>query len=271
MLDLSIQIVHYNTPELLKETLRFIRSAAPRLSYEILVVDNHPSARLSPSFAAEFPDVRFLSAPRHLGFGGGQNFASRYARGRQILIFNPDIFVSYGDLETLTAFLDAHPDIGILGAQLRNPDGTLQDSCYRFDHPFVKILRRTPLRRLPPVMRLIDRHLMRDHARDRIMDVDWLMGACLLLRRNVFTDLGGFDERFVMYFEDMDLCRRIWERGMRVVYHPGVSMIHYHRREGAQGPLLFQVFVRANRLHLVSYLRYVKKYFRVPHPRRASI
>ena len=267
MFDLTIQIVHYNTPELLKETLRFIRAAAPRLSYEVIVVDNNPSARLSPSFAAEFPDVRFLGAPRHLGFGGGQNFASRHAAGRYLLVFNPDIFVSYGDLETLVEFLQAHPDVGVVGAQLRNPDGTLQDSCYRFDQPFVKILRRTPLRHLPWIHRRIDRHLMRDHARDVTMDVDWLMGACLLMRRELFMELGGFDERFVMYFEDTDLCRRLWERGARVVYHPDVSMIHYHRREGSHGSLISQLFARANRLHLVSYVRYVKKYIRVAHPR----
>lgn len=268
MKDLTIQIVHYNTPELLKETLRAIRAAAPRLNYEVIVVDNNPSARLSEEVKALFPEVRFITLPEHAGFGGGHNRAFAESRGRTILVFNPDIFVEYGNLEALVAFLDAHEDVGVVGAQLRNPDGSLQDSCYRFDKPYVKILRRTPLRRLPFVARAIAHHLMQDEPRDRVSDVDWLMGACLLMRREMYEAVGGFDERFVMYFEDMDLCRRVWELGKRVVYHPEVVMVHYHRREGAEGSVFRQVLKRTNRLHLASWWHYTKKYFRTPHPRR---
>ncbi|KKW37198.1 MAG: Glycosyl transferase family 2, partial [Candidatus Giovannonibacteria bacterium GW2011_GWA2_53_7] len=245
--------------------------AAPKLAYEVLVVDNNPFARLPSTFETEFPDVRFLKSDRHRGFGGGQNFAFAQARGRHVLVFNPDIFASYGNLEALVAYLDAHPDVGIVGAQLRNPDGSLQDSCYRFDRPFVKVLRRTPFRHLPLIARLIRHHLMQDHPRDVVMDVDWLMGACLMVRRELYERLGGFDEGFVMYFEDTDLCRRAWESGARVVYHPEVVMVHYHRREGAHGNLFSQLFIRANRLHLASWVRYTKKYARVSHPRRSNV
>lgn len=267
MLDLTIQIVHYNTPRLLRETLRHLRSAAPKLSYEVIVVDNHPEARLPETLAIDFPEVIFLSAPKHLGFGGAQNFAFSKSRGRNILVFNPDIFVSYGNLEALVAFLDQHEDVGACGAQLRNADGSLQDSCYRFDRPFIKVLRRTPLRTWPRVRTWIAHHLMQDTDRTETMDVDWLMGACILLRREVFEMIGGFDERFLLYFEDTDLCRRIWMMGKRVVYYPSVVMVHYHRREGSQGNLFLQMFQRANWLHLQSWLRYSRKYARTTHPR----
>ena len=267
-MDLSIQIVHYNTPKLLEETLRYIRAAAPRISYEVIVVDNNPHARLHSQIESRFSEVRFVKAPRHLGFGGAQNFAFAHARGRHVLVFNPDIFVSYGNLEALVEILDLHEDIGVVGARLHNPDGTLQESCYRFDQPFVKVLRRTVLRRLPHVGRMIDRHLMRDVSHEEKMDVDWLMGACLCVRREVWSALGGFDEQFVLYFEDTDFCRRVWKMGKRVVYNPEVVMVHYHRREGARGNLFAQLTHRANRLHIASWLRYTKKYFRHEHPRK---
>ena len=240
---------------------------ALRLRYEVLVVDNNPLARLSPQIAAEFPDVQFLVAPRHLGFGGAQNYAFRHACGRHVLSFNPDIFPSYGSLESLVQFLDAHEDVGIVGAWLQNPDGSLQHSCYRFDGLSIKILRRTPLRRHPWVAKKIDRFMMVDSSHHHTMDVDWMMGSCLCVRRSLFERLGGFDERFVMYFEDADLCRRAWKAGMRVVYHPAARMVHYHRREGSDGFVLWQLFRRTNRLHIQSWVKYLRKYGKEPHPR----
>lgn len=267
-MDVSIQIVHYNTPGLLRETLRSIRMAAPHIAYEVLVVDNNPEGRLSKEFRGQFPFVRFLDAAEHKGFGGGHNFASSVATGRYIFVFNPDIVVPYGMLEKMVEYLDLHPQISLLGPKLLNPDGSLQLSCFRFDHPSVKVLRRTPLRHLTFVQRLLDRHLMLDADHDTTQTVDWLLGACLLVRRDVWDALRGFDERFLLYFEDMDFCRRVWEIGGRVVYHPSVFMVHYHRREGSQGSLFVQVFQRANRLHIRSFLKYVRKYFRKPFPCR---
>lgn len=266
-MDLSIQIVHYNTPKLLVETLRSIRRAAPRINYEVVVVDNNPRDRLDKSLRAQFPEVKFVVSEKHRGFGGGQNFAFESATGRHVLVFNPDIFIEYGVLEKLVEYMDDNPNIGVLGARLQNPDGTLQESCYRFNQPFVKVLRRTPLRALPFVSKMIDKHLMRDIPHDRIMDVDWLMGASLCVRREVWEELGGFDENFVLYFEDTDFCRRAWQKGKRVVYHPDIVMVHYHRREGSNGSFVAQLFHRANILHIASWLKYTKKYFRVPYPR----
>ena len=94
------------------------------------------------------------------------------------------------------------------------------------------------------------------------------MGASMCVRREVWEKLNGFDEDFILYFEDTDFCRRAWLSGTRVVYHPGIVMVHYHRREGSKGNLLAQLFHRANRLHIASWLRYTKKYMGAEHPRR---
>ena len=113
-MDLSILIVHYNTPRLLAETLRSIRRAAPRLNYEVIVVDNNPSDRLPSKMKTQFPEVRFIQAENHLGFGGGNNLAAKTAQGRHVLVFNPDIFVEYGAFETLTKFLDENKTLVLL-------------------------------------------------------------------------------------------------------------------------------------------------------------
>jgi GT2 family glycosyltransferase len=163
--------------------------------------------------------------------------------------------------------MDNNSDVGVLGARLQNPDGSLQESCYKFEKPFVKILRRTPLRSFSVIKKMIDEHLMRNVEHDKIMDVDWLMGASLCVRREVWEELNGFDENFLLYFEDTDFCRRAWQAGRRVVYHPGITMTHYHRREGSDGNFISQLFRRANILHMASWLKYTKKYFRAPNPR----
>ncbi len=266
-MDVSLHLVHYNEQNPLKQTLRAIRRAAPKLSYEVLVVDNNPARRLPTEWSSLFPSMQFLVAPRHLGFGGANNLAAKKGTGRYILVFNPDMFLSYGGMEKLVAYLDAHPDVGIVGPRLQNTDGTLQYSCFRFDHIFAKVLRRTSLGDLPWIRKRLEHHLMKDTSHERTMDVDWLLGGCFCIRRDLWNRLGGFDERFILYFEDTDLCRRAWESGMRVVYHPEVSMVHYHRREGSRGPVWRQIFQRANILHLRSWFFYLYKYGRTPFPR----
>src|SRR3989339_105221 len=162
-MDLSILIVHYNTPRLLRQTLRSIRRAAPRLFYEIFVVDNNPSERLPASLHAEFPEVHILKSEKNIGFASGMNQGMKAAHGRHFLIFNPDMIVLPGSLEHLTAFLDEHPSVGMVGPKLLHPDGTLQFSCYRFMKPITIVYRRLPLIDcLSCVSRELKRYLMSD-------------------------------------------------------------------------------------------------------------
>ena len=154
------------------------------------------------------------------------------AHGRHFLIFNPDMIVLPGSLEHLTAFLDEHPSVGMVGPKLLHPDGTLQFSCYRFMKPITIVYRRLPLIDcLSCVSRELKRYLMSDWDHTSVASVDYLLGACLLVRREAVEEVGGFDPSYFMYFEDQDWCRRFWQAGWEVVYHPEISMIHYHRRE----------------------------------------
>lgn len=269
-MELSILIVHYNTPRLLRQTLRGIVRSAPQLKYETVVVDNNPKVRVHEMIRSEFPDVRLVMSDRNLGFGGGMNKAIEAASGRYVLVFNPDIAVFPGAFEKLVRYLDEHPDVGMVGPQLRHPDGEIQESCYRFIKPATIAYRRVPvLRSLPFARKEIDRYVMADwdHATER--DVDYLLGAAMLVRREALEAVGGFDPAYFVYFEDQDWCRRFWKNGWRVVYYPGASMVHYHRRETAEGGFIQQLRNPLTRVQLRSAQYYFRKYKGEENPRIA--
>ncbi len=269
-LDLSILIVHTFETRLVRQTLRSLRRAAPRLNFEVIVIDNRPFTGMHEVLKAEFPAVRYTAMDRNRGFGSAMNTGLKLATGKYVLIFNPDIIVAPGSLETLFAYMESNQSVGLVGPRLNYPDGTLQSSCYRFHELLIPVYRRTPLGRLPFAKRAIDRFLMTDVDHSITQPVDWLMGSALFTRRSVLDQVGPFDDRFFMYFEDTDLCRRFWLAGHQVIYHPVVSMVHYHRRASSDGNLLQQLLAPLTREHIKSALRYFRKYRGQSNPRHGQ-
>lgn len=265
--DISIIIVHTYEKQLLRQTLKGIYRAAPQVSFEIVIVDNNPSAGLQAVLEAEFPEVRHIPLPHNVGFGSAMNHGIRAAAGRYVLVFNPDIVVRPGSLEELTRYMDAHPDVGIVGPRLHNPDGSLQHSCYRIPTLLTPAYRRTPLGRLPAGKRDLSDYLMLEESHEETMDVDSLIGAALFTRHKMLEEVGLFDERFFMYYEDNDLCRRFWEHGYRVVYHPEAVMMHYHRRASADGSFFQQIRSRFAWIQIHSALKFFWKYRKKANPR----
>ena len=268
--DISIIIVHTYEQRLLRQTLKGIYRAAPQVSFEFIVVDNNPAAGFGDVLAKEFPEVRHMPLVRNVGFGAAMNRGMKEAVGRYVLIFNPDIVVQPGSLETLTQFMDAHPDVGIAGPRLHNPDGSLQHSCYRIPTLLTPAYRRTPLGKLPVGRRTLEHYLMLHDSHDETMDVDSLIGAALFTRHKMLEEVGLFDERFFMYYEDNDLCRRFWECGYRVVYHPEAVMVHYHRRASADGSFFQQLRSRFAWIQIHSALKFFWKYRKKQNPRVTS-
>lgn len=265
--DLSIIIVHTYELKSLRQTLRGIRKAAPRLNFEIIIVDNNPSAGLRNVLTREFPETRYIANSANLGFGGAMNVGIRAAQGEYILIFNPDIIVKPGSLEELKKYMDAHPEVGVCGPQLRNPDGSLQLSCYRLPSLLLPVYRRTPLGKTTAGERTVAEYLMQDTSHEETMAVDALIGAALFTRASALHKVGLFDERFFMYYEDNDLCRRFWQQGYQVVYHPRAVMVHYHRRASADGGLMRQLTSKFTWIHISSFWKYYRKYQGAINPR----
>ena len=265
--DVSIIIVHTYEKAKLRQTLRGLRRAAPKVSYEVIIVDNNPAAGVEDMLKMEFPGTRYRALEKNFGFGGGMNRGIEMAKGRYTLIFNPDIIVGVGSLEAMVEYMDVNPDVGICGPRLQNPDNSLQYSCYRTPKLLLPIARRTPFGKFGYGKRMVDDYLMVGESHDEIMEVDALIGAALFTRTTLLHAIGLFDERFFMYYEDNDLCRRVWESGSKVVYLSEAKMMHYHRRASADGGLFAQLASRFTWIHIASFVKYWLKYRNKPNPR----
>ncbi|MBI3618518.1 glycosyltransferase family 2 protein [Candidatus Peregrinibacteria bacterium] len=287
----SCIILNYRTPREARQCVRALQAQTIAKDIEILIVDNHSDDEsiqwLRNSFACHpeqargelgesiegrhakkevmvrraHHDIVVFETRANLGYGKGNDFAIRRATGKYILIINPDNELEPRGLERMVAAMEADPSIGIVAPQLVHEDGTIRDSYRTF--PTVTdifIKRNRFLRSLFP-------HRMRrylQHAEDphTIRDVDWIAGACLLMRRDFYRELGGFDPRFFLFFEDTDLCRRAWNAGKRVVYFPAVHATDRKHRL-SEGGILSILTKRATRIHVWSAMQYFWKWRRV--------
>ena len=253
---LSIVIVHHATPDLLAACLDSIAASPLATPYEVLVLDNASDPPLAERFAEAWPALRLVRNRQNVGYSRAVNQGVRAARGELILVLNPDIELRGDAIGEMVRFLDAHPEAGIVGCRLLNADGTVQLSCRTFYDWKTLLWRRTPLGRLFPNSGIVRRHLMSDWDHASVREVDWLIGACLLVRREAIDRVGLMDERFFMYFEDVDWCYRMRQAGYKVFYVPAAEMMHHHRRESARS--LDRRFLA----HLLSMLRYADKWNR---------
>ncbi len=227
MVDVTVSIVNWNTRNELRDCLRSVLSQES-VSTEVIVVDNASSDGSCGMVHAEFGDlVALISNSENVGFGAAHNQAIVESAGRYVLVLNPDSHIPRTDvLRGMVGYMDANPDVGILGPRILNPDGSLQFSARRFPPMFAGIFRHTVLGKLFPNNRFVRGYLMADTPHDRTMDVDWLSGSAMLIRQETLDQIGGFDKRFFMYCEDVDLCKRAHDGGWRVVYYPEVEVSH---------------------------------------------
>ncbi|MBI4457435.1 glycosyltransferase family 2 protein [Candidatus Uhrbacteria bacterium] len=259
-MKLSIIILDYKSRGLVRQCIKTINLFAPKCDYEVIVVDNDSGQGTGAMVRREFPDVVMIDNPANVGFAAGNNVGIRRAKGRYVLIMNPDITVRPGAIDDMMAYMEAHADIGVLGPRLVHPDGSIDMSCYRYPTPLIPAYRRTPLGKLPAGRKALSRYLMDDFDHRETREVDWLLGAVLLVRRSAIDKVGLLDERYFLYFEDTDWCRRFWKAGFRVVYYTGVEMVHYHERLSAKGSWVTGLFRKATRIHIASCIKYFQKW-----------
>ncbi len=254
-IELSVVIVVYKTPEYLRRCLDALETARIALPWEAIVIDNAPETGDCRSVAAGRERVTYIANQSNVGFGRACNQGMRAARGRYYVMLNPDMEVRPGSLEELHALAEREPDVGIVAPRLHYADGTLQESCRTFYTWRIFLLRRTFLGKIFRDSQLIRRHLMLDWDHESVRDIDWCMGACMLARREAVDEVGMMDERFFMYFEDVDWCYRMHQRGWRVVYNPQARMVHHYQRASAGWKPS-----RGLLLHLGSTFRYYEKW-----------
>jgi GT2 family glycosyltransferase len=235
--DLSICVVSWNTRTDLEQALTSVLDAPHQLSIQTVVLDNASHDGSADMVRRRFPLVTLIESVHNLGFAQGYNTAARHAAGRHLLLLNPDTVVKPGAPEALVEFLDAHPEAGAAGPRLLNSDGSLQFSCRRFPTPIAALLRNTALGRLVGRNRFSDAYLMADWDHKSSRQVDWISGAAMCIRREAWEEVGGFDEGFFMYAEDMDWCLRAHALGWQVHYLPEASIVHHIGRSSDQRPV----------------------------------
>ena len=249
MTALAIVIVSYNARADLERCLESLHASPPQIDHEIVVVDNHSSDG-SVEAARRWPDVRVIALDANVGFARANNVALRATASADVLLLNSDTIVPAGAVDRLVAELDREPAVAIVGPRLVDGSGRAELSFGRMIAPLNE-LRQKRLARSPEVERLTrERHYP-----------DWVSGACLLVRRADAEAVGGLDERFFMYTEDVDFCAAIRARGRRVLFTPDVEIVHLRGRSAASAP------AATNAAYRRSQVAFYEKH----HPRWAPV
>lgn len=253
--DLTIVIVSWNTKEHLRRCLNSIYRPNVETTFEVIVVDNASSDGSADMAELEFPQTNVIRNSKNLGFARAANQAIILGRGNLFMLVNPDAALADKAIDRIITFARDHPDVGIIGCKVFNEDGTLQHSCRRFPTPGVGFFRNTFLGRLFPRNRYTRTYLMTDWDHNNLREVDWVSGACMVIRRETLSEIGMFDERYFMYCEDLDLCFRAHNAGWKVFYYPRAAATH---RKGASSD---QAQVRCVVTFHKSLYKFFCKYF----------
>jgi N-acetylglucosaminyl-diphospho-decaprenol L-rhamnosyltransferase len=254
LIPLTTITVTHNHASYIGQCLDALVPEVEQLGGEVIVVDNR-SDDDSAAIAQQHPSVKLHINNERQGFSANNNFGMAKAHGRYLLLLNPDTEIQPGALSQLIDFMDTHPQVGMCGAQLLFPDGQIQPSPRRFPTLGSVIARRTPLRIFLKQSKLNQHHLMQDLDHTQPQPVDWLLGACMFIRREVLETIGPLDEGYFLYVEDIDWAHRMHTAGWRIYYVPTAKIIHHHIAVSDK-----KLWSRYMWIHLKSMVRYTRKY-----------
>jgi len=252
----SVVIVNYNVREHVLACLTSIAEScrSSGLNAEVIVVDNASSDGSVDAIQQQFPWARVIALPENRGYAAGVNAGIRAAHGAFIIVLNPDTRIVGDALAQLVATLRDHPDVGVVGPQLRYPDGRIQPSRRRFPTLLTALLESTVIQDYWRNNRVLRRYYMADFSDAEPHDVDWLVGACLGVRRQVIEQVGGMDERFFLYSEEVEWCWRIRRAGWRIVYEPRAVIVHVEGASAGQEPARRQIAFDTAKVQLYDIL-----------------
>jgi GT2 family glycosyltransferase len=256
----SVIVVTHNSRAVIGRCLESIRSHVGETACEIVVADNASTDGTATEVSERFPDVRVLHLRRNAGLSAAINAGVAASTGAFIMQLNPDTHVHHDALSPLIAYLESHPDVGIVAPRLLNEDGSLQLSCRAFPGFSTALFNRySVLTRVWPSNPISKRYLMTGFDHELTAAVDWVSGAALMYRREVHDRLGGWDAGFFLFNEDVDLCKRVHKAGLRVVYLPEATVYH-----------AIGISERPTRRAIIERHRSMWRYYR-KHLRRSSV
>jgi GT2 family glycosyltransferase len=259
--DLSIIIVSHGHEHFLHDCVHSLIPSLYGLQAEILLVDNLGTGRVPDAVGQTELPVTFLVNRRPLGFAHNMNNAARQSRGRYLLLLNPDTRFLSGHVADALSFMEKDHTAGVVGCRLVNPDGSLQINYRRFPTLPAILARGLYTEKWLRLPRFYQQYLMVNEPLNALTIVDWVLGAFILVSRQHFEMIGGMDERFFLYYEDVDLCYRLRQRGLKTYYFPFIEVLHHHRRTSAAQPLSSHW-----RRHVHSLCRFFRKHRYLFHP-----
>ena len=222
-MDISVILVSYNTLEMTKKALDDLFSSLGNLEMEVFIIDNASKDDSAEILRREYPHISLIENKQNIGFGRANNQALPFIRGRYVLLLNTDAFVEPDTITKTVQYMNAHPKCGILGVKLLWRDGTLQPSCRFFPTPWNIFLERTNLKRFFRHTKMVD-DMSWDH--NSVRDCDWVPGCYYLIRKEVIDQVGLFDPRYFLYYEEVDHCFAARRAGWKVVYFPDTPVVH---------------------------------------------
>ena len=241
-MDLSVVIVSYNVSSFLDQALTTLKDSARELDYEVFVVDNASTDDSVPMIKRKHPWVKLIENNHNLGFAKANNQALKKVAGRYILLLNPDTVLRRDTLKTMVQFLDDHPEAGITGCKVLNPDGTLQLACRRgFPTPGVAFFKMVGLSSLFPKSKTFGAYNLTYLDPNSLAEVDAVSGSFMMLRKEILEKTGFMDEDFFMYGEDLDICYRVKQAGWKVFYVPYTEIIHFKGESTKTVPTLHNI------------------------------
>jgi len=257
---LSIIIVNFKNPPLLRLCLKSISKTIDLdLDKEILVIDIASTIE-TKNVISEFKNIRSVLFKENIGYTRGVNEGIKASRGEILFVINPDVIPLKNGVEKMAEYIKNNSNVGLLGPQLLNFDGSIQNSSFRFYSPLTIVYRRTFLGHLPWAKKELARFLMVNESKDKTLEVGWLMGSALMFSKKAAKKIGLMDENLFLYMSEVDWAKRFWENGYKVVYFPEAKMYHYHRRGSKGGFDAFDIFKKETRWHILDAIGYFRKH-----------
>ncbi len=250
-LDLSVIIVSWNVRDFLAACLDSIRANTGDLALEVLVVDSASSDGTLDMLRTRYNWVKALPQSENIGFTRSNNIGLEAAKGRALMLLNPDTEIIGDALVQMVRYLEAHADVGIVGPHTLNSDGTTQSTRRRFPTLMTALFESTWLERFAP-RRVLDRYYVREISDDATADVDWVQGSALMVRRDVVEQIGHLDAQYVMFSEEMDWCKRAHDKGWRVVYIGSATIIHHGGKSTDQVAASKHIYFQQSKLRYFS-------------------
>lgn len=269
---ISIIILDFLKGERVVKNVEGILNQKGAFELEVIVIDNsvNPTNASVLTQLEKHKEVQVIINKENQGYTRGNNNGAQYATGQYMAIVNPDIEWKNTDiLEKLLKYLEKNNDVGVIGPKQMNPDGSVAMSVRAFPHMFVQIARRTFLRHLPGIKQWVQYDEMQHLDHDKIQAVDWLQSSFVMLKKSLWDDLGGFDERYFLFMADSELCWQVWKKGLKTIYYPKAVVYADGVRCSDGGFLSF--FKRwILRQHLMDSWRYTLKHWWERSPRKKN-